>query len=353
MTVTIDTVKQGKKIGQGIFGSVYLAKGKNGNSYAIKIEHILETEIKQNYKYNFWREVEFANTMNELYPLHFMKLYDYKIDPKCTYKTNWDKIDVKLSDFPKDIQKQYKKLWSSKYCATTLYSFVDTTLSKVIESWKVFDDVIFYDLFIQLVYVIYLMDKEGYVHQDLHPNNIGINFTQTKTINIFGSKIPTHGMYVVILDYATVLHKKYILTNAEKKVLANENDLFVALNFVYDFEDFAKYYHAELFTINSTKWCYRNPANNIDALHVKLLEEYLKNLSLDKDHKAWLQSILFKVLYFHLYEKQVLDKIETKIKEPIHYFEPRLYIPTEAIVFAIGNIYNIDKVVKYLIKNRL
>lgn len=342
--VTLNQVKLNKKIGEGLLGSVYLANAKNNNKkeYAIKIEPILASEIKQNYRYSFWREVEFANTMSK-YPLHFMKLYDYKITKDDDYKIKLDKKKILHSSISE--KNYYKRLLNSEYRVVKLYSFVDTTLNKVLKSWKVFDKVLFYDLFIQIVYAIYLMDKEGYVHRDLHFKNIGINFTQKKTLNIFGKKIPTHGMCVVILDYGEVLHKKYILSGSEKQIIAYENDLFVVLNFVYDFEDFIKYYQKELGSIE-----YRSPVK-INAKYEKLLNDYIKNLSIDKTRKDWLMSILFKIVYFHQYERDILDGAKVN-DEGRHYFEPRYYIPIETIIFAIENIYNIDKIVRYLIKNR-
>ena len=56
-----------KKINSGGQGSIYKIKYKN-IIYALKIEKILENEIKKNYKSIYWREIEFAQTMNKKYP---------------------------------------------------------------------------------------------------------------------------------------------------------------------------------------------------------------------------------------------------------------------------------------------
>ena len=67
-----------KKIKSGGQGSVYKIKYKN-TIYALKIEKILENEIKKNYKSTYWREIEFVKTMATKYPDFFMKLYNYDI----------------------------------------------------------------------------------------------------------------------------------------------------------------------------------------------------------------------------------------------------------------------------------
>ena len=42
------------------------------------------------------------------------------------------------------------------------------------------------DLLIQVVYISYIINKEGYIHNDLHPKNIGVVFTKDKYIEILG-----------------------------------------------------------------------------------------------------------------------------------------------------------------------
>jgi serine/threonine protein kinase len=247
---TLDTVTIKKEIGKGMLGTVYLALDNKNNKYAIKKEQILKKEINKSYKsYKslIWREIEFAETMNKLYPKQFMTLYDYKIDTDCKHTQNFDGFDFELKDLPKAQQTFYKMLWKSKICSIKLYSYVNTTLHGVLNSWKKFDNKIFYDLFIQIIYVVYLMNKHGYFHNDFHPKNIGIVHTKDKYIDILGHKILTHGMNVQAIDYGLVLHKKYKLKGWEKIKLENDNDLFTILNLlVFDHSNFEYEYKNNL-----------------------------------------------------------------------------------------------------------
>ncbi len=83
----IKNIKTTKFLGKGMFGSVFLAKDRKDKKkkYALKIEHILPKDIKRNFRSPLWREIDFAKFMGKKYPLHFMKLYTYKIQ-KCDYQ---------------------------------------------------------------------------------------------------------------------------------------------------------------------------------------------------------------------------------------------------------------------------
>ena len=56
--------------------------------YVIKRQKLLPKEVKYNTKYQFWREIDFNKFVNKLpknQKLHFMEIFDYKIN-KCDYK---------------------------------------------------------------------------------------------------------------------------------------------------------------------------------------------------------------------------------------------------------------------------
>jgi hypothetical protein len=103
-----------------------------------------------------------------------MQLYDHKIDDSCKHEQSWKDFDFELKDLPKNQQIYHKKLSASPFCSIKLWSYVDTTLHELLNSWKTFDSKMYYDLLIQIVYVIYLINKEGYVHNDFHGRNIGL-----------------------------------------------------------------------------------------------------------------------------------------------------------------------------------
>lgn len=189
-----------KKINSGGQGSIYKIKYKN-IIYALKIEKILENEIKKNYKSIYWREIEFAQTMNKKYPDLFMTLYDHDIIKDYNFTL----------DNPYNIEK-IKTLNNSIYCSRKIYEYIDITLDKIIDKLKVNE---LYSIIIQLLYIIYIMNKNGYTHNDLHMLNIGVKKTSKKYITIFDNKIPTNGYIIKVIDYGSILHKKYILGNCE------------------------------------------------------------------------------------------------------------------------------------------
>lgn len=189
-----------KKVKSGGQGSIYKIKYKN-IIYALKIEKILETDIKKNYKSIYWREIDFAKTMYTKCPDLFMKLYDYDIIKNCNFTLENPYNIERITNMNKSI-----------YCSRKIYEYVDTTLDKMLDKLKIHE---LYSFIIQLSYIIYLMNKNGYTHNDLHIFNIGVNKTTKKYITIFDNKIPTYGKIIKLIDYGSVLHKKYVLGTSE------------------------------------------------------------------------------------------------------------------------------------------
>ena len=69
------------------------------------------------------------------------------------------------------------------------------------------------------------MHKEGYTHNDLHPGNIGIIYTDKKYIKIFDENVPTFGYQVNFIDYGYALHNKFKLdTNPRPEMRLSENE---------------------------------------------------------------------------------------------------------------------------------
>jgi len=340
--VTFEDIKQGKQIGKGMYGTIYLGIDKQKNKYAIKIEQIFKKDAKKSLKSYTWRETEFAQTMNKLYPNVFMTLYDYKIDESCKHKQNFEGFDFKMKDLPIPQQNFYKKLWKSEYCSVKLWSYVDTTLHDVLNSWKEFKPDVFYDLFIQLMYIIYLMNKHGYLHRDLHTKNVGVIYTTKKYITILGHKIPTHGMIVQLLDYDLVLHKKYELNKNEKMELANNSDLFPQLNMIINFETFVNAYKTQKIDLYE-----ENNKLKMSKDDINLLKCHIQHLKLSKNNESFLLLSLYKILCYEKYERQIVGNKFKKV------YPPLLMMPLHVILFIISNIYDVEKILKYVMANRM
>ena len=175
----INNITIGKELGKGNYGTTYLATDNRNNKYAYKIEKILPVNIGKSLKSPYWRENDFARKCANKYPKQFMHLYDSKIDKDCKHKQNTE-----------------AQLEKSKYCGIKLWSLVDTTFNKAFDK-KIISNTInlkhYYNYIIQLVNIVYLMQKSGYNHNDFHPGNIGVLSTKDSYIKILNSKIKTFG----------------------------------------------------------------------------------------------------------------------------------------------------------------
>lgn len=208
-----------KKLGSGVYGTIYLVK-KGKKEYALKIEKILEKEINKDLISPVWREIDFAQKLGDLYPDFFMKLYEYDIIDECNHK---QKLPNYISKFKEGHQKSLSERNNSTFCSRKIYSLIDTTLDNVLK--KIKDQNQIYSIIIQICYIIYLMNKHGYTHNDVHYGNIGIIYTKKKYINIFDHNIPTYGYQLQIIDYGYVLHNNFEFIERIEMGNKNERDV--------------------------------------------------------------------------------------------------------------------------------
>jgi serine/threonine protein kinase len=217
--MNIDNLEIKNELGSGMYGTVYLAE-YNNKEYALKIEHVIEKDLNKNIKSPVWREIDFYNKFAKKYPTQFMKLYSYDFIENCEHKQEYT---YDLNSFDKNRQTEFKKLAKSKYCVRKVYSKIDTTLAQIIEELNKKQ---LLSLIIQYLYIIYLLEKHGYIHGDFHPNNIGVIKTDQEFIKIFNYNIPTYGYIFQAIDYGSILNKKYKMNSEEKhyfkKMFRNE-----------------------------------------------------------------------------------------------------------------------------------
>ena len=86
--VDFNNIKVIKKLGIGAYGTTYLCNYKR-KQYALKVQHILETDKIKDYKNELWREIdlyEYINTLPKKDQRFFTKLYGYVIYNGCTHK---------------------------------------------------------------------------------------------------------------------------------------------------------------------------------------------------------------------------------------------------------------------------
>lgn len=273
--------------------------------YVAKIVKIVKDQEKYSLKYPNWREIEFSNTMNKINDNFFITFDEHKI-----IKKNNNIYDFKT------------------------YKYIKKTLANEINNY---DYNKMYWLIIQIIYIIFLMNKNGYVHSDFHIHNILVDKTDKKKINILGKDFLTGGEIIKLIDYETVLHNKYPFgicrfeLNEEmtyKKGLQNEINRLISYTLEFNvWDEIIKY---DIDFIQKHK-------------QFKSLKYYkhLRHLSSDK-YKLF---FFFELLYPLEFQKFILGKNFKKFIPPI------LRIPIEDIIF-ISKHKNFKKLLNYFFKQK-
>ena len=221
----MDTVSVVKKLGSGIVGSTYLVRIKN-KYYVSKIEKILKDDIYYDTSKALWREIEF-NNFSSKYPNHFMKLKSWEIMSNCKHIQPPPPSFITGDDRKFLINKN-----KSDYCSKLIYSPVlDGTLHSFYEKMN---DNQFYSMLCQVTYFIGLLIENGYIHRDVHDNNIMYKKTKNKTIKLGTITVPTYGLQWYLIDYGQVLHKDFdLLLKYKKQELSQLKNMHIDLVFLY------------------------------------------------------------------------------------------------------------------------
>jgi serine/threonine protein kinase len=176
-------MKHIKVLGKGLFATTYLVK-KDGKRFALKVQKYSDFN-----KENIKTELEFADVAKK-HPDQFMVLMEHSFTEKCH-----EKVGLDFKDNSKEITKHKK----SNLCVNLLYTLKDGTVNNIqlnIEQMNSF--------IIQMAYICYLLEKNGFYHQDIHPSNIAYTKTNKKSIKIFGFDVPTHGYIYSLIDYGSM-----------------------------------------------------------------------------------------------------------------------------------------------------
>jgi len=329
MSKNIDDYKKKKLLGKGMIGTTYLITIKNKN-YALKIEHILKKDIKKSTASPLWREIEFATTMGNKYPEQFMKLYDHDIIDKCEHKQKYA-YDLKV--FGSKKQKEFEKLAKSPYCSRKIYSLVDYSLNDKLKKLNLQQK---YSEIIQLIYIVYLMRKNGYIHGDFHFGNVGIKKTNKKYINIFSKKIPTYGYIYSAIDYGEVKHKKYKLNKKEKKILKDSIrdswDIQIIIMLMY----------------KSTFWDYIFKKKMFGQIvNFKKAIKDLKKHDVYPILKTYTDNIDQQMQFCDILYPEIHQKIRLGKKSPKKILKPKFSIPKEDVLYTLMNISDYENLINY------
>lgn len=319
-----------KELGHGMFGTVYLilfSKANTKKKYALKIEHVLNSDIKKNLKSTVWREIEFCNNFASKYPEQFIQLIEYDFIDKCehiqTYTFDFDR-------FPKQMQTKFNKLASSKYCIRKIFSLIDGTLDKIIDKLNVKQ---MYSMIIQYTYIIHLLHSNNYIHGDLHPGNIGyIQTNQQIKIKILNYNVPTFGYMYKAIDFGMVMNKNNI---SNKNDLIKYNDLNLMKNELSYFKsNFVDKKLRNIIFSSGIKTDF-----NSDYKKFKIMPEY--KIILKFTNNKYNQMFIFDLMYPEQYQKLIFgDKFEKVIPR-------KLRIPIEDILVFIKMYKNPIRVIQY------
>ncbi len=323
---SIDDYKIIKELGKGMAGTTYLVKlGKK--EYALKIEKIAKKNIKPNLQVEEWREIEFSLKFGNLYPEQFIYLYNYDIIPNCTHQQVFARDPGYL---PEDVANRIKEKNSSTYCIRKIYSLVDTDLSKII---KTLDREQIYSLIVQTAYIIYLMDCNGYSHNDLHSQNIGVIKTKRKYLSIFGVKVKTLGYQYKAIDFGIVSSK---LWNKEK--ISNNKDIVRMITRLLGYETSIDYTLPNGKPITQSKLIdLKDLGDKFDK--IKVLDEYksLNDFSTeDKD-----KTVLFQLMYPEQFQKILLGKKKVTL------IKPKYLIDLIDVIYFFKYKNDLVKLIKY------
>lgn len=339
MSKSIDKYKIIKELGHGMIGTTYLVKLQN-KYYALKIEKVVEDAIDKNKnkidiihntKYPEWREIEFSKKFGNKYPEQFMELINYDVIENCDHIQKYTSQSIEL--MPESVRKIINEKINSTYCIRKVYSLVDCDLSKIINNLNKKE---LYSFIIQTLHIILLLNTNGYNHNDLHGQNIGVIKTKKKYINIIGIRVPTCGYNFVALDFGLMTKNTWNLTEYEKNYKCKDIIRTITKTIKYsnnfEFRDFRK---NKLFVFKDLNIEITNSIKNNPFWED--LNQYVYNN--DNDDKLF----LFQIIYSEIFQKILLKKNFKKVNPVIY------KIDLIDIIYFIKNKHDLKKIIKYFI----
>lgn len=329
----IDDCKIIKELGQGMVGITYLVE-LDSVKYALKVEKIPESHVlaRSDTRYSEWREIEFSEQFGNKYPEQFIKLYVWDIQTNCYYSN-----PNNFSHLPREVQTRLQEKLDSKLCIRKLYSLVDTDLSKII---KTLDKKQIYSLIIQTAHIIWLLSTEGYSHNDLHQNNIGVIYTEKKYIDILDSRIPvpTYGNIFVALDFGNMTKDTWELTEYEKKIKSKDTIRILTKLIKYESKFDIGPEQIQTNKLLSTKEINQD---KMDILKQTREWDDINQYIFDSNPDD--KIILFQILYPEIFQQIFFGDNFSQVIKLIY------LIDIDDIIYFMKNKSNLKKIIKYFI----
>ena len=336
-----------KELGHGLYGTTYEVEIENVNlstnynkHFALKKQKILERDMKRNLNKSIWRELEFYKWVEKLNTNDkefFMRLYKWDFEDSCKLKQQ------------RTVNSTYlKELDKSKYCINLLLDLKDGTLNKLNLNSEEKTS-----LLIQILYIIYLLRQDKWMHGDIHPANIcykKIDYDEKIKIKINNKsyQFKSCGYQFSLIDYGSCFNRKFLKKQKELK-------------------DFDK-----LFKMNFDLWCFiedyalnnyengiliRQNKINLNKFHKDLLYDIYKNKRILYEKIKFVMSNEIKL--FEQFERnQYKKELSYNFSQFVQIYETNFYYdllnlnmmdnqyPTELLEFIKINQSDMEKIIK-------
>jgi serine/threonine protein kinase len=228
----IDDVKIGRVLGTGAYGKVYLCTYK-GKKYAMKIQNLtgmMNEETK--YTIDVWAEIELYKYINKMSPsdqVFFNRMYEYKVYNEMV------KIGTNIGDSKRKWEKNIKNINNTGWRIKYLLEYKGTmTFSNFLYKYKSsFKASQIYSLCLQVLYIFSILKKGGYVHYDMHLENIMVNKTDKEYFIFNRKKVNYYGIQLSAIDYGKSINKKYKAIVTDKHMFT-ERKLVFHLQIIFD-----------------------------------------------------------------------------------------------------------------------
>ena len=262
------------KLGSGVMGDVYSSK-IDGMDTITKIE---KYDGDMTTKSPFIRQLIFNDMVAKLYPDRFMTLVSSSIINNCNYKHKLPK------DVGPNIKKELKLRGLYEKCSVLSYKpILKYTLNQVRNKLSAKNKL---KIFKYLLKSINILHRHGFIHGDLHGNNIMCDKTMTKWY---------------IIDYGAIYHKSFIKNTSDKFIASTgfENIQYLIWQFIDNpVYDYIEKHHIKL---PDFKIIIKYIKDDERYIHIK--KHLIKNLKIISNKSILNESIcqVCAILYYDLY----------------------------------------------------
>jgi serine/threonine protein kinase len=333
-------------LGSGMFGTVREIES-NEKKYALKIEKIRESALEiQNImstSFSEWREILFSQNFANTYQDQFITLLEYDIVDNCEYEYS-EQYYNHLQYLPSHVIEKLQEKKLSTHCIRKVYSLINAPLKKYVK--KIQNQKEHYSIFTQLIYICYLMQSNGYTHNDMHSNNIGVEKHDIiHTINIESILLNTYGYQIKLFDFGNVLHPSYKMTPEEEfQYKYNiKNEILRPISKFVTFEENEQM--TKLIMWNENLEFFESWIKSESYLQFEspiTIMEHNDHYDLTNTNK-FSRYLAYQILFYDKFQKEYFGDKYIRTYEPIHAIQIRDYL------YILNNIDNLHELVYYMI----